>query len=120
MLIKRRNTSLVNQMLVFRKLNVIAEPLFSAISEAYEIFVRDSFGVVGNDVLVKCDVPFNTFVAVTAWVVLSYGRPELAVEQDRHGSACKAFRITKCSSSNIYQIGNLSQMGIQNIHFHQV
>ena len=65
--------------------------------------MRDSFGVVGNDVLVKCDVPFNTFVAVTAWVVLSYGRQELAVEQDRYGSARKAFRVTKYSPPNIYE-----------------
>jgi len=43
--------------------------LFSAVLEAYEIFVRDSFGIVGNTVLLECHVPFTRFVHVDSWIV---------------------------------------------------
>lgn len=43
---------------------------FSAVMKSYEIFVRDNFGLLGNTVLLKCDVPFTSFVFVHSWVVL--------------------------------------------------
>ena len=45
-----------------------AVPLSVTVAE-YGVFVRDSFGILGNSVLLECHVPFTSFVSVDSWLV---------------------------------------------------
>ena len=61
----------------------------------YEIFVRDNYGLAGNHVLLKCDVPFNPFVTVDGWIVFGPSAVDHYVDVGNlAGTAACVLRLT--------------------------